>query len=90
MPGCKFSGCPVYGLRSVNIRIGKYLPQFGVAMIDHIGKSGCSNAIGLWGSVWRVIHFWVRRYFVWVIGGIGRPGFQRRAEGFGARESLSA
>ncbi len=33
---------------------------------------------------------WARRYFVWVTGGIGRPGFQRRAEGFGARESLSA
>jgi len=32
----------------------------------------------------------VRRYFVWVTGGIGRPGFQRRAEEFGASESLSA
>jgi ankyrin repeat protein len=31
-----------------------------------------------------------RRCFVWVTGGIGRPGFQHRAEGFGARESLSA
>ena len=32
----------------------------------------------------------VRRYFVWVTGGIGQPEFQRRAEGFGAREPLSA
>jgi hypothetical protein len=34
--------------------------------------------------------FQVRRYFVWVTGGIGQPEFQRRAEGFGAREPLSA
>jgi hypothetical protein len=37
-----------------------------------------------------LIIFSVRRYFVWVTGGISQPGFQRRAEGFGARESLSA